>query len=194
MLRDRFKKAIFAKLFLNRRAIIAGINLILKYLQLKTIETPPKMPLFISTSKKKAAILITTCILYIGLGIWVASKCENHKPFRWVEITLLAGILLLVIATIFITTRSLKKNGGLTIDSTGITDNTNFGKSRRIEWRDVSDIRERHFVFKRSIGIFSKTAKDEIQVANFTDKTFAYDFEDLLKILLNAWKDSNQKH
>ncbi len=102
----------------------------------------------IPLSKKKIFLLVLAGIGFVIGGIWIASNPERFIPniFRInnpeiIRIGGIVGILFFGVAGFNGIKKLFDKKIGLTIDSNGITDNSNSSSIGLIEWNDITKIR-----------------------------------------------------
>ena len=169
----------------------------------------------IPLSKKKIALLLFGAIVFIVGGIWIATNPEKFIPNIFkitdpeiIRICGIIGIMFFGATGIYGIKKLFDKKVGLTIDSSGITDNSNASSIGLIEWNDISEIRTKKvmstkfllieivnpekYIGKAKNGLQTKLMKANMNMyetpLSITSNTLKYDFGELEKIIQTEFK------
>lgn len=180
-----------------------------------------KSTIEIPLSKKKIVLLLLASIGLISGGIWMVIDPENAGRFfnpitkrffylnsELIQIIGIVGILFFGAAAIYGLKKIFDKKIGLTLDSNGITDNSNASSIGLIEWNDILGIRTKQvmstkfilidivnpekYLGKAKNGIQSRLMKANMNMyetpLSITSNTLNYDFGELEKLIQTEFK------
>lgn len=165
----------------------------------------------IPLSKNKLVLGIGGSMLFVIAGVWlffIADSFQEH-PFRLLRNPMVVkgvgilGFLFFGAIGVFGFKKLFDKKVGLTIDSNGITDNSNASSIGLIEWNDISDIITKQvmstkfllinvqnpekYIGKAKSGIKAKLLRANMKMygtpLSITSNTLKYDFEELEKLI-----------
>jgi len=170
----------------------------------------------IPLSKNKLLLGIGGSLLFVILGIWLFLNAGNfhENSFRSLSNPIVAkgigvlSILFFGAIGIFGLKKLFDKKVGLTIDSKGITDNSNGSSVGLIEWNDITDIMTNQVMSTKFLLVIVKNPEKYIEKTNsrmkaklmrsnmkmygtplsISPNTLKYDFEKLEQLILTEFK------
>lgn len=121
----------------------------------------------IELSKTKAILAVICCFVFVVLGIVFALNPEKYVSLIYKNATFIRiiGILALVffsVCLLYISIKLFDKKKGLTIDHTGITDNSSYVSNGLINWKDINSISIKTVKSTSFLLIFVKNPEDYI--------------------------------
>lgn len=173
----------------------------------------------ISLSKTKLLLGIGISILFVVLGFYLITKATYQQTSlnpTLVKGVGIAGILFFGATLIFGIKKKFDKTIGLTIDESGIHDNTNALSVDLIKWTDITEIKAKQVASTKFLLIYTDNAsvyldkvkgfKKKLMEKNnkmygtpfsITSSTLKYNFSDLEKLLkdkLNEHRENMSNH
>ena len=171
----------------------------------------------IPLSKTKMLLILFGATGFVVLGtLFIFNPDKFVSPImRNPEIIRIAGIasvLFFGAVGIYGTRKMFDKNVGLTIDGSGIIDNTNATSIGLIKWSDIKEIRTEQVMSTKFLLIFTNDPnailekvggiKRKLMEANYrmygtplsiTSSTLKYNFNDLEKLLIERLNEHQEK-
>ena len=172
----------------------------------------------IPLSKNKLLLGIGGSILFIILGIWLLLNADSFQEHSFtllrnpliVKGIGILGILFFGATGIFGFKKMFDKKVGLTIDSNGITDNSNASSVGLIEWSDITNIITKQvmstkfllinvndpekYIRKAKSGMKAKLMRSNMKMygtpLSITSSTLKYDFKKLEKLMQTEFKSN----
>ena len=98
----------------------------------------------IPLSKTKITLAILGCVIFVVAGFWILLYIADHQTRFDPLLLKIVGIIAVIVFGgfgIFSIKKLFDNKVGLTIDNTGITDNSSGVSVGLIEWRDIKNIR-----------------------------------------------------